>query len=209
MGLAASQGRLLLLTAKKSDLEFRAQAISQSRLILMQQQEGIATKYAEKTSNRCYKLKYNDGNGDKDAPLTWDNINSHASEILRFRDKDGNALSGEVIKKLKGDKDGKPDGYTQYAINAGIVKIQKQENGEWTDTSVAGDTSLSDEYYEVDNEPAKSAYDAEMLKVKIKDQRLELDLKGIETQHKAVETETESVQKIIQKNIEVSFKIFS
>lgn len=208
MGLAASQGRLLLLTAKKSDLEFRAQAISQSRLVLMQQQEGIATKYAEKTSNRWYRLNYNDGTK-KEAPLTWNSINDYASDTLRFVDKDGKPLSGEVLRKLKADKEGLPDGYTQYAINSGLVKIQKNEDGDWTDTSVAGDTSLSDEYYEGDNEPAKSEYDAEMLKVKIKDQRLELDLKGIETQHKAVETETESVQKVIQKNIEVSFKIFS
>ena len=52
MGLSASQGRLLLLTAKRSDLEFRAQQISQKRLILSQQLEEISLEYENATSNR-------------------------------------------------------------------------------------------------------------------------------------------------------------
>jgi len=40
------------------------------------------------------------------------------------------------------------------------------------------------------------------------DRRLELELKQLETKHKAVETEIESVKKVIDKNIEMSFKVF-
>ena len=56
MGLSASQGRMLLLTARKSDLEFRAQQISQRRLILSQQLEDIALEYEAATSNRKMKI---------------------------------------------------------------------------------------------------------------------------------------------------------
>lgn len=56
MGLSASQGRLLLLTARRSDLEFRAQQISQKRLVLSQQLEEISTEYEEATSNRQMKI---------------------------------------------------------------------------------------------------------------------------------------------------------
>ncbi len=52
MGLSASQGRMLLLTARKDDLEFRAQQISQKRLLLSQQLEEVASDYEEATSNR-------------------------------------------------------------------------------------------------------------------------------------------------------------
>ena len=38
---------------------------------------------------------------------------------------------------------------------------------------------------------------------------LDLELKQIETQHKAIETEYDSVKKVIDKNIEVSYKIFA
>ena len=56
MGLSASQGRMLLLTARKSDLEYRAQQISQKRLVLSQQLEEIATEYENATSNRQMKI---------------------------------------------------------------------------------------------------------------------------------------------------------
>lgn len=56
MGLSASQGRMLLLTARKSDLEYRAQQISQKRLVLAQQLEEIAVDYEDATSNRQMKI---------------------------------------------------------------------------------------------------------------------------------------------------------
>ena len=42
MGLAASQARLLLLTARKSDLEYRAQQITNAEMILAMQTETVA-----------------------------------------------------------------------------------------------------------------------------------------------------------------------
>ncbi len=56
MGLSASQGRMLLLTARKSDLEYRAQQISQKRLVLSQQLEEISCEYEDATSNRQMKI---------------------------------------------------------------------------------------------------------------------------------------------------------
>jgi DNA repair ATPase RecN len=41
------------------------------------------------------------------------------------------------------------------------------------------------------------------------DKSLELQLRRIETQHKAVETEMEAVKKVIDKNIELTFKTFA
>ncbi len=79
MGLSASQGRMLLLTARRNDLEFRAQQISQRRLLLSQQLEEIAMEYENATSNRQMKIKtYQFGVGvdptkaqDRDENLTY------------------------------------------------------------------------------------------------------------------------------------------
>lgn len=46
MGMAASQARLLTLTARKSDLEFRAQQITNSEMILAMQTEVAAKEYS-------------------------------------------------------------------------------------------------------------------------------------------------------------------
>ena len=66
MGLSASQGRLLLLTARRSDLEYRAQQISQKRLVLSQQLEEISLEYENATSNRQMKINlFNNSEVDK------------------------------------------------------------------------------------------------------------------------------------------------
>ena len=67
MGLSASQGRMLLLTARRSDLEFRAQQISQKRLVLSQQLEQISQEYEDATSNRIMNIGmyYVDDDGKK------------------------------------------------------------------------------------------------------------------------------------------------
>jgi hypothetical protein len=109
MGMGASQARYLLLTARKSDLEFTGQQINQSRLQLAN------------ITNQLFNLATN---LDPDSP--------------------------EAI-----------------VIQLRINSIQ----------------SL--------------------------DQALELQLRRVDTQQKAVQTEIEAVQKVVQKNIDQSFKTFA
>ena len=59
MGLAASQARALLLVARKSDLEYRSQCISQRKMVLAQQTEQIAKDYSNKISNRKLLFAFN------------------------------------------------------------------------------------------------------------------------------------------------------
>lgn len=63
MGLAASQARLLLLTAKNDALELAAQMVEQERLILAQEQETIAQEYSDKTTNQIYVARVTNPDG--------------------------------------------------------------------------------------------------------------------------------------------------
>ncbi|MCD8025032.1 MAG: hypothetical protein LUE64_05810 [Candidatus Gastranaerophilales bacterium] len=63
MGLAASQARLLLLTAKNDALELQAQKIEQERLLLAQEQETIAQEYSDATSNTVYYCTITNSDG--------------------------------------------------------------------------------------------------------------------------------------------------
>ena len=72
----------------------------------------------------------------------------------------------------------------------------------------AGDSVFRESYDDSDDAEAKAKYDLEMAKIQRKDKRLELTLDQIETEHKAAETELESVQKVINNNIEKSFNAF-
>ena len=51
MGLAASQGRYLCLTARMSDLVFEGQQISQQRMKLAEETQAIADAYNDAMNN--------------------------------------------------------------------------------------------------------------------------------------------------------------
>jgi len=147
MGLAASQGRLLLLTARKSDVEFKVQVINQRRTTLAIQAQQLVSTYI----NAMYQT-------DNTSILNATNIN---------------------------------DASTVQAVGAlpGFV---------YTDPSVATVNQSA---------IATGVYEQEMALVQALDKELELREKSLDTQHKEVETELDAVKKVIDKNIESSFKI--
>lgn len=76
MGLAASQGRLLLLTARKSDLEYQSQQISQRRLLLSSQLETISNDYSKAIGNRVLMFSYD---------IIQNQTNYTATEVLSYQ----------------------------------------------------------------------------------------------------------------------------
>lgn len=56
---------------------------------------------------------------------------------------------------------------------------------------------------------AEADYNKTMADIQAKDKRFDLQLKTIDTEHTAIQTEIDSVKKVIDKNIERSFKIFN
>ena len=63
--------------------------------------------------------------------------------------------------------------------------------------------------YTEDDAQVLAKYEHDTAEVQAQDKMLEVQEKNIETQHKAIETELEGIQKLIQQNIEKTFKIFS
>ena len=56
--------------------------------------------------------------------------------------------------------------------------------------------------------PAAMALQARIAAIQTLDKALELNLKRLETQRQAIETEVQAVKKVLDKNIESSFKTF-
>lgn len=314
MGLAASQARLLLLTAKNDALELQAQKIENERLILAQEQETIAQEYTDKTSNTISTCRVTnpDGTTTQETMTLTSLAKANQGKAIVIANADG-----EPIIKAKADwgeaKDSKDaasaEWETQYSVmigdefvdvdfnknleeqakalidgnpkageeghNAGLAnmtvskvtsllkyfkntKEQFDKNGSGTvlqngianggyqvwvqDTSetanpdstslTAGEVkdvggtkvlndgyyvrktpesmnSVTSRYYTEDDAAAQAAYDTAMAKVNALDTRLENKLNQVETQKKAVEQEMESVDSIIQSNIERTFQYFS
>ena len=56
---------------------------------------------------------------------------------------------------------------------------------------------------------AERAYQAATLLLSTQDKQLDMELQQIQTEHEAIKTEFDAVRKVIDDNVEVSFKIFS
>jgi len=56
---------------------------------------------------------------------------------------------------------------------------------------------------------AEAKYNEQMADIEKKDKRFDLELKKLDTEHSALQTEYDSVKNVIDKNIEKSFNVFS
>ena len=300
MGLAASQARLLLLTARKSDLEYRAQMISQSKLRLAMETEGIARNYTKALNDTCLTfdkivdvntgtkaqsvLTYEDFCSEANATGTYRIVEAATGKVVYFNENEVTRYINPDSPKYKEvtgsgtaddpyeyggflDKDGNPvaDGtaskydqdcatylnnnmvryeglnntdYFQQLLQSGVLIIEKcettntavtGENGQelvnkpteneevrltyqnykWSSVSLNELSDVSTTYNTQNDAQAEAEYQYQSLRVQSKDKQLDVELKQIETQQKACESELESVKKVIQKNVETSFKYFS
>ncbi|MBQ4645909.1 MAG: hypothetical protein IJB79_01025 [Candidatus Gastranaerophilales bacterium] len=105
--------------------------------------------------------------------------------------------------------------YLQDCLRNGKYMLQKciqdenvDEGWRWTDISWDTATNVTDSYYTEDDATAKAKYDRIQSQIQAQDKKLELELDNIETQRSAVTTEIESVEKVINENIESTFNAF-
>lgn len=101
--------------------------------------------------------------------------------------------------------------YFQDALRNGGLFLFKQETQDEGFQSLAwsADRNISDVADSSNDAQAQADYEAKSLVLSNQDKMLDLELNQIETQHKAIETERDSVKKVIEKNIDVSYKIFA
>ena len=260
MGLSASQGRLLLLTARQTDLEYQAQQISQQRLALAAKLDDISQEYENATNNRQMTITMQASDGTSiisnltyaklvsgaaalgeaaglnqvNGINTSDNTNSQA-----FRLSDGNSIVVSDISEIPGnvaegqltnnritvgkvsylvDKDLADNSsnvnYLQNCLRNGKYIIQKYYadsqalDEPWKQIAWDSASNITDQYYEKDDAAAKARYDRLTKQVETQDKKLQLDLDNVETQRDAVKTEMESVEKVINENIEKTFDAF-
>ena len=229
MGMAASQARLLTLTARKSDLEFRAQQITNSEMILAMQTEVAAKEYSNAMSNTKYQV--NTYTSDSDKQSVWADMTAEQLfGVMGYgmRSDNGEKITLQNYEELLANG----DSMAQKIKQSGMVV--KDENGAnaWTkspsvtkfflttvgggllnadgaDTSLSGDENITTTYDTSDDAAAQAKYDQKMARIEVKEKQLQIDLEQIKNQQKACDTEIDSIQKIIDKNIERTFKVFS
>lgn len=285
MGLAASQGRFLSLTARNNDLVYEGQQISQQRIALADKTKEVAMRYTEAMNNKVMQATVLVNGSQMEVPLSYDlivNPDTCTGLGMRLVDLDDNVvIPGDYIEVTKKEankeaetkrvystedfiKNYLPDvdeataidlmtksmaqlkeyydnlhkndqnspvvkvnpvvkegertltdakcldnEYIQKMLTTGEWKIQKKNTESWDDYMWQGSNNVSEVYDTSDDAAAEAQYEADMLDIQKRDKILELRLEQIETEQNAVETEIDSVKKIIDKNIEGSFKTFA
>ncbi len=222
MGLSASEARFLSLTGKKSDLEFEAQQISNRRERLASGTNEVQAAYSKSINNTVLKFKVITEEGMKSNVLTYSSIMGKYADSAFSNMYLTDALGRKVVADKKDIPDGENEkeyivdphllegAYFEDTLKEGVYFISKKDTeGKLVPQSLATLPLITEEYDESDDAQAEAKYNQEMDKLQRDDKKLELELNRIESNHKAIETELQSVQKIIEKNIETSFKTFS
>ncbi|MEI7474607.1 MAG: hypothetical protein WCK67_07475 [bacterium] len=194
MGLAASQGRMLTLDGRKSDLEYRAQTISNRRIMISMQTGELARNYSEALNNRIMKVK-TDG---QELPLSIANLTLVNMKPVYA---DGSAVPDKTASDV-----------LEEGLRNGVITMQyinKPADAKTNEVDWKTSTLISDNLNTADDAAANGKYEYLSAEFQAKDKQMELELKNVETMHKAVETEMESVKKVVDKNIEMTFKAFS
>ena len=209
MGMSASQARLLSITARMNDVEYKSQQISNTKIRLSDESEQVANAYT-KALNR-QKLTFTDytsGQAQK--------INLNSTELQKYAHKfqlvDANYKPVDLTQM-------KFDEATLYEmLESGQYMLQEyttktdaagQEKTDWFDTSVSSNTQLSIETDSTQLAKAEAEYNAATAKINRKEKLLDNDLKALDTEHNALKTEYDSVKSLIGDNIDKSFQLFS
>jgi len=126
-----------------------------------------------------------------------------------------NKLSQGQVTIISNDQASDPE-WLENQIKSGNVFLSEfnptggaNGTGDFDQVSwTAGDDSMHEEDDKTQLAKAEANYDTTMADINSKDKRFDLELKTIDTEHEAIQTEIDSVKKVIDKNIERSFKIF-
>lgn len=128
--------------------------------------------------------------------------------------------------KVLDDSLAKSTEWLQFALEHGVVTIAQakyqdlsEDSGKATEINSKGITWTSTSHsacadiIEVDDETAVARAEAEYTRklneIEAKDKKYDNDIKKLDTEHNALQTEYESVKSVIDKNVDRSFKAFS
>ena len=208
MGMSASQARLLSITARMNDVEYKSQQISNTKVRLADESEQVANEYT-KALNKT-KLTFN--SYDKQGNAVKYSLNSaNMNGILKNQFKLVSTNGKQV-----------PTTYSESQLyemlESGEYMLQeytKKTDADgttvegWFDTSTSSNTQLAVESDSAELAKAEAKYNAATLKINNKEKLLDNDLKALDTEHTALKTEQDSIKSLVKENVEKTFNLFS
>lgn len=205
MGMSASQARLLSITARMNDVEYKSQQISNTKIRLSDESEQVANAYTKALNKQ--KLTYTDYNSGKAVKNELDSTNiANSGFALKARDgstKVPTSFTGAELYEMIESGQFYLEGDVKTVGADGVETYVKGE------VSVSSTTQLAIESDDKDLAVAEAEYNAATAKINKKEKLLDNDIKNLDTEHSALSTEYDSVKSLIGDNIDKSFQLFS
>ena len=100
--------------------------------------------------------------------------------------------------------------WIQYAFESGLLSmIQVDDESQWVSTMYSNCSDITEDTIDLLITQAEAEYTRETNKIQAKDKLYDLELKDIDTEHEALQTEYDSIKSALDKNVERHFKYFS
>ena len=223
MGMSASQARYLCLTARKNNVEYQIQQLTQQKLMLANQMDEEASLWSNGMNiQHLYYSKDGTGSASTDLPrLSYSIVTSSTEDGgmgLKVRDSYGREVVSElpsVMPEGKTPADYAIEPYCNQAdyfennLKTGNWVIQSYDNsGKLVDMSLEGSSYIYQGVDAGDYAIANADYEETVAKLERIDKNFDMQIEQLSTEQKAIETEMDSVKKVIDKNIEETFKTF-
>ena len=231
MGLSSSQARLLNLTQRMHQIEYKAAKLEAMKL----QMANESTRVYEDYLNALEKTKVQVKTLTTDGAVTYVDITTYGQFVsagfaLVYNNSIYSGASGlaDIVKSIAklSDPSANPTISTNIetaltnVINSGYVTIvQKDANGAFPaltdikfpdyETSISTNTSLQEVTDEVALKKAEAKYEADMKRIDMKDRRYDSDLAALETERNAIKQEIDTLKTVANDNVERTFKLFS
>lgn len=159
--------------------------------------------------------------------LTYENLTTMDDLEIRLYEKDEDGDNAKILvpeipdddqiiifDKYKVDKYCVDNKYLEEKLRSGEWILQQPtpitsaEDG-WANLAWQGCEFIEDDYDTTDDAAAEAEYEYLISKFQKQDKMLELRLKQLETEHQAISNELDAVSKVLEKNIDSSFKTFA
>jgi sulfur carrier protein ThiS len=237
MGLSSSQARLLNLTARMHQIEYKAAKLEAEKLQMANESDRVYEDYLEalEKTKIQHKVLTTDGS------TTYKDIANYAEftaagyaiqyngKVYTGSDQTikaaatgattytfGNLLNDLGISSTSGNF----ETLLTNIINSGqVTLVSAKSDGSFAkatdsdfdlyETSVSTNTGLQEVTDESLLKKAEAKYEADMKKIDKKDSKYDSDLAALDTERTAIKDEMDTLKTVAKDNVERTFKIFS
>lgn len=215
MGLAASQARLLNLTARMHDIEYKAQNLEAQKLQMANESTQVYKEYEAALNKQKVQLKHIGADGS----ATYEDASIQdlfdAGYQLKVIGTDGQwhdcADTGDITAETGIQAGQMTDTETlRNMVEAGFIVFMKpMSDGTLEEVNIATDTNLQEVSDETELKKAEAKYEADMRKIDAKDKKFDTDLAAMEAERNAIKTEIDTLKTVAKDNVDRTFKLFS